>query len=182
MSHYAPVPTLTAVPTTITAGDSYAITLSLTEYPAPTWTASLALAGAATLAVTSTASGTSHALTLTAAQTATLSAGAYQYRVRVAAGSTVTTVDTGVLTVAADIGALAAGEGVSYWQQLKDCAQTALTTIMAGGAVQMVTVMGRQTMFRSPADCLKVIAVCDQHLAAAQRGSAFGRVSVAFVR
>lgn len=177
------MPTLTAVPDTITAGDSYAITLSLSDYPATAgWSLSYALAGAAVLTVTSTASGANHLLTLTAAQTASLGAGLYQHRVRAAQGSTVETVTTGTCTVVADIGALAAGEGVSYWQCLKDAAQDALTTILNGGAVQMVAIAGRQTMFRSPTDCLKVIAYCDQRLAAERRGSGFGRVSVAFAR
>jgi hypothetical protein len=177
------VPTLTAVPDTITAGDSYAITLSLSDYPATAgWSLSYALAGAAVLTVTSTASGATHLLTLTAAQTASLGAGLYQYRVRAAQGSTVETVTTGTCTVVADIGALAAGEGVSYWQCLKDAAEEALKAMMANGGVQMVMINGRQTMFNTPDRLMKIIATCDQRLAAERRGNAFGRVSVAFAR
>lgn len=177
------MPTLTAVPTTITAGDSYTITLTLADYPATAgWSLSYALAGASVLSVTSTASGASHVLTLSAVQTATLTAGPYSYRLRAANGALVDTIDTGALTVAADLGTLAAGEGVPYYQQLKTAAETALLNLMESNAPQMMTVMGRQTMFRSPADCQRVIAYCEQRLAALQRGSAFGRVSVAFVR
>jgi len=176
------VPTLTAVPQTITAGDSYAITLSLSDYPAPTWALSFALAGADVLTVTSTAAGTAHLLTLTALQTAALGAGLYQYRVRATSAGTVDTVTTGTLTVAPDVGALVAGEGVSYWQTLKDAAEQALLTLMTGGAMQMVMIQGRQTMFRSPDECRRIIAQCEQRLAAQRRGSAFGRVLVEFVR
>ena len=163
------MPTLTAVPDTITAGDSYAITLSLSDYPATAgWSLSYALAGAAVLTVTSTASGANHLLTLTAAQTATLGDGLYQYRVRAAQGSTVETVTTGTCTVVADVGALAAGEGVSYWQCLKDAAQDALLAMVTGGGVQMVAIAGRQTMFRSPDDLRRLIAECNTHLNAAR--------------
>jgi hypothetical protein len=173
---------LTAIPSTITAGDSVAITLSLSDYPAPTWSVSLALAGVDTLTVTSAASGTDHAIAITAGQTSALGAGAYQYRVRAINGATVETIETGVVTVAADIGALAAGEGVSYWVGLKKAAEDALIMLMNGGAVQMSTIMGRQTMFRSPADCMKVIAACEARLTRERRRSAFGSVSVAFTR
>jgi hypothetical protein len=39
---------------------------------------------------------------------------------------------------------------------------------MDGGAVQMATILGRQTMFRSPKECLAVIAQCDAQITAAQ--------------
>jgi hypothetical protein len=160
------VPNLTAIPATITSGDSYAITLSLAEYPAPTWALSFALAGVDVLSVSSTASGTSHLLTLTAAQTTALGAGLYQFRVRATSGSTVETVTTGICTVAADIGALAAGEGVSYWQCLKTAAEAALLTLVDSGAPQMVMINGRQTMFRSPDDLRRLISECNAQLAA----------------
>jgi hypothetical protein len=168
------VPTpLTALPATLIAGDSYAITLSLSDYPAPTWALSLSLAGLSVLSVTSTANGTAHDLTLTAVQTAALEAGSYQFRLRANAGSTVTTVQSGVLSVTADVGALAPGEGVSYWETLKAAAESALLTLMQGGGVQMATILGRQTMFRSPADCQRVIAQCEARILAA-RARTFG--------
>lgn len=164
------MPTLTAIPATLTAGDSYAITLSLAEYPAPTWDATFALAGAAVLSVTSTDVGSAHTLALTAVQTAALPAGDYTWRVRVTDGTQVTTVQTGSLVVLADVGALTPGESVSYYQQLKEAAEAALLALMQGGAVQQAMILGRQTMFRSPAECQRVIAYCDAKLAARRGG------------
>jgi hypothetical protein len=162
------VTTLAHVPSQITAGDSVALTLVFPDHPAPTWTLSLALAGASTAVTVSTPNGTAHDLALTAAETSGLAAGLYRWRVRATSGATATTLTTGTLTVAADVATLTAGQGVSYWQTLKEAAQSALVTLMEGGGVQMSTILGRQTMFRSPQDCLAVIAQCDAQLAAAQ--------------
>lgn len=176
------MPTLSAIPSTIQAGDSYVITLSLSDYPAPTWALSFSLAGVSVLSVSSVASGTSHVLTVSDATTAGLGAGQYQYRVRATRTGFAETVETGALVVVADVGALTAGAGVSYWATLKAAAETALLELMTGGAVQMAMVGGRQMMFRSPDECRRVIAECDRKLAAERRGSAFGRVSVALTR
>ena len=177
------MPTLTALPTTITAGDSYSITLTLADYPATVgWSLSYALAGASVLSVTSTASGVSHVLTLSAVQTALLDAGPYSYRLRAASGALVDTIDTGAITVAADLGTLTAGEGVPYYQQLKTAAETALLNLMESNAPQMMTVMGRQTMFRSPAECHRVIALCEARLALRNGRSPSGHIGVTFVR
>lgn len=174
---------LTSVPTVITAGDSYTLTLTYGDYPASSgWALAFAVAGVSVDTWTSSASGDAHVITIPAADTATLGAGTYQYRVRATKAGTVETLETGTLAVEADIGAAAPGELASYWEQLKTAAQTALSTLMSGGAVQMVTILGRQTMFRSPQDCLNVIAQCERMIAAEKRGSVFGKVSVSFAR
>lgn len=168
------VATLTSVPTVITAGDSYTLTLTQSDYPATAgWSLALAVAGVSVDSWTSVASGAAHVITIPASETASLGAGTYQYRVRAVNGSTVETIETGTLTVEADIGAASPGERASYWEALKVAAQTALTTLMGGGAVQMVTILGRQTMFRSPDDCLKIIAQCDARILA-ERHRTFG--------
>lgn len=165
---------LTAIPTTITAGDSYVITLSLSDYPATAgWSLSFGVAGPSVDQWTSTASGDAHVLTILSADTAALGAGTYQTRLKALKTGVVDTIATGALTVAADLFAAAPGEYASYWESLKAAAETALTTLMGGGAVQMVTILGRQTMFRSPDDCLKVIGVCESRIAAA-RSRTFG--------
>jgi hypothetical protein len=78
----------------------------------------------------------------------------------------VETVTTGTCTVAADIGALAAGEGVSYWQCLKTAAETALLTMMENGAMQSLMISGRQTMFYTPDQLRRLISECNAQLAA----------------
>lgn len=174
---------LTAVPTVITAGDSYTLTLTASAYPASAgWALSLAVAGAAVQTWTSTASGDAHVLTLTAAQTAALTAGSYQVLVRAIRSGVVDTIQTGTLTVQPNVFTAAAGDLRSYWEQLKVAAETALLNLMESNAPQMLTVMGRQTMFRSPQDCQRVIVMCEQRLAA-QRGLApSGHIGVTFVR
>lgn len=150
------------------AGDSVAVTLAYPDYPAPTWVLSLALAGPNTVSTVSTPNGTAHDLALTAAQTSALGAGLYQWRVRATSGAVATTLTTGTITVVADLATLSPGQAVSYWQTLKESAQSALVSLMDGGAVQMATILGRQTMFRSPKECLAVIAQCDAQITAAQ--------------
>jgi hypothetical protein len=163
---------LAAIPTTITAGDSVAVTLVRSAYPASAgWACTWALAGPGVFSTTATADGDAHALTVATTQTATLAAGAYNWSLRMTNGSTSLVIERGTLTVTADYTTYAAGEGVSYWQTLKEAAEAALTQLMAGGAVQMATVMGRQMMFRSPADCLKVIAMCEARLITAAGGT-----------
>lgn len=165
---------MTSTPATITAGDSYTLTLTYSDYPASAgWVLAFAVAGPSVDSWTSTASGDAHVLTLTAAETAALIPGTYQTRLRAVRSGVVETIETGALTVAADLFAAQPGEYASYWESLKAAAESALTTLMSGGAVQMVTILGRQTMFRSPADCLKVIGVCESRIAAA-RSRTFG--------
>lgn len=165
---------LTEIPTRLVAGDSYTLTLTYADYPATAgWALALAVAGVDVKTWSSVAAGNAHVLTLTATETAALGAGTYQWRVRAFRSGVVDTLVTGTLTVEADIGAAAPGERASYWESLKVAAQQALTTLMEGGAVQMVTILGRQTMFRSPDDCLKVIAQCDARITA-ERFRTFG--------
>jgi hypothetical protein len=163
------VPTLTVLPTTLTAGDSVTLTLTRPDYPASAgWTLTYALAGAAVQQWSSTPSGAAHTITLSSAETAALPAGDYRFALKATAPGQVHTLATGGVAVLADVAALQPGEAVSYWQQLKEAAEAALLSIMAGGGVQMATIMGRQATFRSPQDCLQVIATCEMRLQAAQ--------------
>jgi hypothetical protein len=97
-------------------------------------------------------------------------------------GNALNNTSTGAITVAADLGTLTAGEGVPYYQQLKTAAETALLNLMESNAPQMMTVMGRQTMFRSPAECHRVIALCEARLALRNGRSPSGHIGVTFVR
>lgn len=175
--------TLTAIPATITAGDSYSITLSLTEYPASAgWGVSLVLAGPSVATWNSAPFGDAHRITVTTAQTTGLAPGLYQYALRAIRSGAVETVERASLTVTADLSALVGGEGTSYWATLKKAAEAALLNLMDGGAVQMVMILGRQTMFRSPDDCLRVIAYCDTKMAPAVSGRVSGSIQTVFVR
>ena len=101
---------LTSVPDAIIAGDTVLMTLSFSDYLAPTWDLSLSLAGPDTLTVASVDNSTGHDLSVTALQSAALGAGLYQWRVRATDGTEVRTIETGVLTVTADLAALAPGD------------------------------------------------------------------------
>lgn len=176
------MPTLTAIPSEIQAGDSYAITLSLSDYPAPTWAVTFSLAGAAVLSITSTASDTAHVLTLTAAQTATLGAGTYRFRVRVSNGTSVETVETGSLTVLPDIGAMAEGEGVSWAEKTLAVVEAALSNTLAD-EMKMYMIAGRQVMTFSPAELMRLRSQLRAEVAL-QRGrpAAGGTIQTVFAR
>lgn len=173
-SHYASVADLTEIPRALTAGDSYTLTLTYPDYPASAgWALTFAVAGPSVDTWTSTASGDAHVLTLPAAETGALDAGDYQWSLKAIRSGVVHTIERGTLVVAADLATLAAGEGVAFWQTLKASAEAALQALMDGGAMQMGMVGQRQFMFRSPKDCLQVIATCEARLSAL-RGGGFG--------
>lgn len=176
------MPTITTLPASLTAGDSYEITLARADYAAPTWLLTYTVAGPSAVTWTSAAIGTSHGITLSAISTAALEAGDYWYSLKAVSGDLVKTLETGAVRVFADLSTMPPGGNVSYWQTLKTAAESALQALMDGGGVQMAMVLGRQMMFRSPKECLAVIATCDQRLGALRRRSAFGRVPVEFVR
>ena len=159
--------TLTAIPATITAGDSYAITLSLTEYPAPTWALSYAIAGPSVQSWTSTASGDVHLLTLTAAETAALGAGTYQFRVRATRSGDVVTVQTGVQTVVADIGRAAPSEYVSWAQRTLAVVEAALSNTLTG-EMKMYMIWGRQVQTFTPDELFKARARLKAEIAQTQ--------------
>jgi hypothetical protein len=136
------------MPTQITAGDSLAVTLSLTDYPAPTWSVSLALAGPSIVSTASVASGTSHALTLTTVQTAALDPGLYQYRLRATSSTEAITYESGTLTVAQDLATAAAGDLTSYAEQMLAVCRTARQNVLTG-EMKPYMVGGRQVQLHT---------------------------------
>lgn len=150
--------TLTAIPATITAGDSYAITLTLSAYPASAgWALSYAIAGPQVETWTSAASGDAHVLTLSSASTATLPAGTYTYRVRAARSGDAVTVLSGVQTVAADLGAAVPNEYVSWAQRTLAIVEAALTNTLTG-EMKMYMIWGRQVQTFTPDELFKARA------------------------
>ena len=134
----------TTPPTLIVAGDTVAFTITLSDYAAPTWDLTWALAGpSGAIEVTATDDDTAHAVALTTTQTAALAAGSYQWRLRATDGSTVRTVETGVLTVGADVAALRPGEAATYEETQLPIVEAAITAIVSG-EVQSYMIAGRQ--------------------------------------
>ena len=95
------------IPLTLTAGDRWAWTDSLSDHPATLWTLTYYFRGPSTLAgAVGSPSGSDHVVTVAAATTADLKSGAYDWQARVALIATPTTVETlavGRLTVAANL-------------------------------------------------------------------------------
>lgn len=163
---------LTALPATITAGDTVAVTLSLSDYPAPDWSLRWALAGTdAPTPFTSTdnADGTSHDFDLTTASTAALSAGLYRWSLRAIDSTRTLTVSTGTLTVEADVGAGDPDEEIARCQRMLAACRTAKENILTGEIATMM-VDGRQTVFIRLADIERLEGQYERKLARLQNG------------
>lgn len=162
---------LTAIPATLTAGDSYGLVLSLSDYPATSgWSLDFAIAGASVQTWTSAADGDAHRFTLSTGDTTALTAGTYQWRVRATDGTNARVVQSGTLVVEADLGDVAPGALTDYWETLLTSAQSALAAVMAGNGAQMYMIAGRQWMFKSADECLRVISMCEKRIASRRHG------------
>lgn len=167
---------LTAIPTSITAGDSLALLLAFASYPASAgWSLVWALNGVTNQSVEFEADGDAFAATVAATDTTTWTAGAYRWLLRATNGATVITLLSGALTVLPDLAT--AVPGIGYWAELKKAAEGALLTLMQSNAPMQVMVQGRQTMFRSLDDCYRIIALCEQKLAMEVGGGGRGVMS-----
>lgn len=134
---------LTAIPATIISGDTVAITLTVSEYDAPTWALTWALAGVDVTTVASADNGAAHDLDLSATASSALGAGLYQWSVRASDGTTATTVQTGVLTVIADLATMPAGEMVP-WEVTQLAAVEAALSGTLSGEMRRMMIDGRQ--------------------------------------
>lgn len=82
------------------AGDTLRVTRAYSDYPAPTWTATLYAENKdSTFSSEAAADGSDHAFTVSAATSAAIKAGRYRWFVRVTDGSIVETVEDGWLEV-----------------------------------------------------------------------------------
>ena len=164
---------LTSLPATITAGDTVAVTLTLADYPAPTWSLRWALAGTDAPAdpfdSTDASDGVSHDFDLTTVDTAALSAGLYRWSIRATDGTTVTTVTTGTLSVLADIGSVTADREIERCERMLAAIRTAKENIVTGEIATMM-VDGRQTVFQRLADLERLDAQYERQLARLQTG------------
>lgn len=106
----ADIPTIE--PTEARAGDTWAWTITLADYPAPTWTLKYALVkrgGGTQKTITAAASGTSHAVTVAKAVTATYVPAIWDWVASVTDGTSRYTMDSGTLDVLPDIEAATSG-------------------------------------------------------------------------
>ena len=81
------------VPTSFVAGDTLRFTISVADYPAPTWDLTFyAESGAGSFSQASVDDGTSHSFTIPASTTAGIATGRYFWRIRATDGTIVETV------------------------------------------------------------------------------------------
>jgi hypothetical protein len=152
----------TAIPTQHTAGDTFAATISGTDYPpAAGWSAQLVLIGIARYTINATTSGSDFAAAATAAQTAAWAPGDYTCRLIYTNGAQRATGASSSLRVLPDPAA-----GTTDAQALKSPAQRVLDDLMvayrahlSGGQVHVAeyTINGRTMKFRSIAELLAAI-------------------------
>ncbi len=90
----------------LTAGVTFDHTVTLTAYPAPSWTLTLILRGPQAIDLIATADGASHRFQVDAATTADWLAGRYWFTLRATRGAEVVQVDEGDLRIVPDLAAL----------------------------------------------------------------------------
>lgn len=97
------------IPDSFTAGTTLALSVALTAYPPPDWSLTLLLRGPEQRDLASTPDATLHTFAAPATETAGWAAGAYWYSLRATDGTEVHELETGTLTVAPDLAAVAEG-------------------------------------------------------------------------
>lgn len=161
---------LTAIPAIITAGDSYGIVLSYSDYPATSgWALSFAIAGASVKSWTSSAENDSHRLTLSTSDTSALTAGTYGWRVRASDGTDARVVESGTLVVEADLGELAPNAALSWEEVTLPIVEAALSGTLEG-EMQMYMIGGRQVMTFKPSELMEIRAKCKAAIARQRNG------------
>lgn len=159
-----------SIPTTHTAGDSFAALLDGSSYPATAgWVASLVLIGPARKTLASTASGSDHAVAADGASTATWPAGAYAMRALYAKAADRYSVDLGTLTVAADpAGARTDARALmSLAEQALQDLEAAYRAHLASGNVHVASysIAGRDMQYRTLADLHEALAAARRDVA-----------------
>jgi hypothetical protein len=135
--------TVTAVPASLIAGDTWAFTLTLGDYPAGTWTATIYFENSdGAFDSAASASGTDHAFTIAAATTAGYTAGRYFWSVRVVNGGTSYTVDSGWVEVQANPAAAGKRDNRPWSRRALDAIEAFLEN-NATTAQQAFTIGGR---------------------------------------
>ncbi|MDA3922751.1 MAG: hypothetical protein PF501_19045 [Salinisphaera sp.] len=91
------------IPNTITAGTTLEIPITLTAYPAPTWSLTLMMRGASQIDIRATSKDSQHVLHADPATTAAWLPGRYWYVVRVTDGVNIEQIEEGEATIAPDL-------------------------------------------------------------------------------
>lgn len=165
---------LAQVPASLAAGDSLSLRLAYADYPASGgWAATLYLRGPSVLDAAAVASGDQFVWTVPAASTAPLTPGLYQYVIRVAKGTEAATVESGALTLTANVATAAPGELQSYAEQMLAICRQARQDILSG-QIKMYMIAGRQVLMHTLDDVRREENYWQARLDM-QRGRGFGR-------
>lgn len=116
-----------AIPSELRAGDTWRFLLDLSDYPAPTWDATLYFENAAeSFNASASDSGTSHSFTISAATTGAKKAGRYKWFVRVTDGTVVETASEGWVDIGADPAAAGTRDHRSWARRALDAVQATI--------------------------------------------------------
>lgn len=125
------------------AGDTWQWTRELADYPAGTWTATAYFENKdGSFEVTATADGVTHDFLIAATATTGYKPGRYGWRLRVTDGSTVTTVESGIVEVLVDP-AKAGNSDTRSWARRTLEAVEAFLEGNASTAQQSMSIQGR---------------------------------------
>jgi hypothetical protein len=167
------------VPAQIKAGITFSNLVTLTAYPAPDWALSVALRGPASIDLLATADGSQHKLVAAAAATAGYAPGLYAYSARVERDGEVVEVESGTVTVLADLAQSTGGDMRSHNRKVLD---SILAVIEKRATLDQERYrINNRELYRTPiADLLKLKAHYQALVAAedakARGQSVFGRV------
>lgn len=167
---------LTAVPTSLVAGDTYRIRLTFADYtPTAGFTGVLYLRGVQVGKFTATADGDAFLFTLASAVTGNLSAGTYEYSVSMSLGNERTTVDSGFVRM--DANYVNAGNRINHVETVLQ----AITAVIEGRItddVESLSIAGRSITHIPIGELLEIRVSYLKELAALKGNPNAGRRTV----
>lgn len=161
-------PTLYEIPASAMAGDTLSWRKILPDYPASAWTLTYSLINVGSkITITGTDDGDEHVLSASAATTAAWAAGDYNWVATVSDGTDRHTVDSGRITIKADIVAQLGGldARTAARRALDDLRSALATWISSKGHVQSYMVDGTSMTFASAADLRARISILEREVA-----------------
>lgn len=168
----------TAVPDTVTAGDTISWKITLADYPADdSWVLKYRLINAAgKFDITATADGADHLVSVAAATSAGYTAGTYSYQAYVEKGTDRYTVDTGSIVVKPNLAAQSAGyDNRSIARKTLDAIETALVAHGSKAWTQEYSIAGRTMKFRSVGEFMAFRSKMQQEVRAEEAAERIAR-------
>jgi len=145
--------TLSDIPDRLVAGDLWAWTRTLADYPASAWTLTYYFRGPEAFSAAASPSGDDHAISIPATTTADYAAGQYRWLARVVNGSSIYTIESGLVVVDPNL-AKTGIEYRGYWQRVRDALQAVIENRATTDQLSM-TIGGRSLSRMSWDEILK---------------------------